>query len=116
MKIVKVIRTRDQFVLFNHVEVADTLWTRFLGLQFRKHLGEREGLLLVPDSSIHMLFMRMSIDAIFLDAENRVIKIAHNLKPWRSIATARDANKVLEVCAGQAAELGIRIDDNFIIG
>jgi len=64
-------------------------------------------MLLRPASSIHTAFMRFAIDAVFLDRENRVVKVAEDLGPWRA-AACRGARAVLELAAGEAAMRGLR--------
>jgi hypothetical protein len=61
--------------------------------------------------SIHMLFMRFAIDAVFCDAELRVLKVVPGLQPWR-IAGARGAKTTIELPVGGAAGLapGDRLD------
>jgi hypothetical protein len=61
-------------------------------------------MLFTRTGSIHMLFMRFSIDAVFCDAELRVVKVVRQLKPWRA-AAARGAKTTIELPAGAAAGL-----------
>lgn len=115
MKKLTVSLVSDGRPLFQQVEIADTLWTRFKGLQLRKNLQSNAGILLVPGNCIHMFFMRFPIDAIFLDADNRIMKIAADLKPWRSMAVAKGAHSILEVGAGRAEEEGLSVGDKLQI-
>lgn len=87
------------------LEYADTFWRRFCGLMFRKQLPKGQGLLLVPCNGVHMCFMRFAIDAIFIDKDYRVLKIAPNLRPWLGIAHCHKAWGVVEVTAGEAKAL-----------
>jgi uncharacterized membrane protein (UPF0127 family) len=75
------------------------------GLLGRRSLDEGEGLAF-REKSIHMLFMRMPIDAVFCDSELRVVKVAANLRPWRFAASKR-ARYVLEIAAGDAERLDL---------
>lgn len=63
-------------------------------------------------SFIHMFGMSFSIDVIFLDAGNSVIKIVKCLKPWR-IAYAAGARRVIEVASGACDAHNICVGDNF---
>ena len=45
-------------VLIGRLTVADTFWSRFVGLQFQRKLAAGAGLLLVPCSSVHTSFLR----------------------------------------------------------
>ena len=71
------------------------------GLLGRSSLAPDEGLFIRPAGSIHMLFMRFPIDAVFVDEELRVVKVVRDLKPWR-FAAARGAKAVVELPAGSA--------------
>jgi uncharacterized membrane protein (UPF0127 family) len=95
--------------------LADTALTRMRGLLGRRDLPSGEGILLKPASSVHMAFMRFAIDAVFLDRELRVVKIAADLRPWR-LAGARGAKSVVELPAGEAARRGLNVGDRLIAG
>ncbi len=89
--------------------IADSYWSRFRGLMGRRTLGEDEGLLIEPCSSIHTMFMRFTIDVIFLDKERRIIKIA-TVPPLRA-AIGRGSRAVLEVPAGSAERNRLEVGD-----
>jgi uncharacterized membrane protein (UPF0127 family) len=97
----------DGAVVCERCTVAATPLRRMKGLLGRSELPPGEGLLLRPASSIHMFFMRFPIDAVFLDKELIVRKVARDVKPWR-VVFARGARSVLELAAGEAErrELG----------
>ncbi len=81
------------------------------GLLGRTGLPSGEGLLLAdPTGTIHMFFMRFPIDAVFLTADLRVVRIAEGLRPWR-LARAVGARRILELGAGEARRLGIAVGD-----
>ena len=104
-------------VLAERAVLADGFFARFRGLMLRPVLAEGEGLLLRPCSSIHMLFMRFSIDAVFLDLEGLVVAVAERLRPWLGLAGPHArAHQVLEVPAGTAAATGTRVGDRCRIG
>jgi uncharacterized protein len=95
----------DGRVLLDQLRFARSMRTRMKGLLGRRSLDEGEGLAF-RERSIHMLFMRMPIDAVFCDGELRVVKVVPELKPWR-FAASRNARFVLEIAAGDAERLGI---------
>jgi uncharacterized protein len=96
------------------VGLASSFWARFRGLMGRASLAPDEGLYL-PVNSIHMLFMRFPIDALFLDRPDaagvqRVVAIRSRLRPWTGIVMpVRGAAGVLELPAGaiDRAELAV---------
>ena len=90
-------------------KVADSFLDRFLGLMGRKALPERQGLLLSPCNSIHMMFMRFAIDAVFLDKDNCIVKLVPQLRPWLGLAFAPGAHACIELPAGTVEALGWRV-------
>lgn len=64
-------------------EVARSFGARVRGLIGRRGLAPGEGLLILKCNAIHTLFMRFSIDATFLDAQNRVVRVVRDIRPWR---------------------------------
>jgi uncharacterized membrane protein (UPF0127 family) len=90
------------------------MWLRVKGLLGRRDLPEEEGILIRPCSSIHMFFMRFPIDAVFLDRDFRVLKVAPNLRPWR-MASKRRAKIVLELAAGRCERAGVQEGDRLAL-
>ena len=79
-------------------EVARTLWARIRGLIGRRGLPAGEGLLILRCNAIHTFFMSFPIDAVFLDASDRVVKVVRGIKPWRPLVWGGwRAKKVLEL-------------------
>ena len=107
-------RKEDGTVVCADCVVADSAWARSKGLLGRASLGEDEGILLRPGSSIHMFFMRFPIDAVFLDRELYVLRVAAGLKPWR-VASKRGAKAVLELPAGRCAHVGLGEGDRLVL-
>ncbi len=79
------------------VRRANTFATRLLGLMGRKE--GRYGLLLAPCDSIHMLFMRFALDAVFVDRSGIVVSIRRQVRPWGFAFGGRGAHAVLELPA-----------------
>ncbi|HVE13570.1 MAG TPA: DUF192 domain-containing protein [Elusimicrobiota bacterium] len=80
--------------------MADTPKTRAVGLLSRSSLEPGEGLWIVPCASIHTLFMRFAIDAVFLDEDLVVRRVLEDLKPWRLSPWVLSAHSVLELPGG----------------
>jgi uncharacterized protein len=82
------------------------------GLLGRSSLDPSEGMLFKPAGSIHMLFMRFAIDAIFCDRDLVVIDVVRGLEPWR-MAARRGAKIVIELAEGAAA--GVAAGDRLVL-
>ena len=104
------LRRDDGVVVVERCLVADRPVARMKGLLGRKDLPRDEGILIRPCNSIHMMFMRFAIDALFLDRDGRVVKVRENVRPWR-FAFSRRARAVVELAAGEAARRGITEGD-----
>jgi hypothetical protein len=103
------------------VDVVDTPALQSRGLGGRARLGPGEGMLFVyPDKGRRTFWMRgmlIAIDIIWLD-NNRIIHIERRVPPpapgtspeqLPTYVSPEPANGVLEIAAGRATELGIRV-------
>mgnify|MGYP000891545934 CR=1 FL=1 len=107
-KMVKIVNSNNFKMVGDKIKVADSFVKRFKGLMLSNELKDGEGMLIKPCNSIHMMFMKYAIDAIFLDSENRVKAIYENLKPWTGITKIHsDVKSVLELKSGSAKQSGI---------
>jgi uncharacterized protein len=116
---VLVTRASDGKVLFN-VGVARSFGAKFRGLIGRSSLAAGDGLFFPGTNSIHMLFMRVPIDAVFVsaprdDGSREVIRVRPRLRPWIGVVwwvrgVGRDGG-VIEVAAGAAEAAGLRRGD-----
>ena len=112
-------RTRGT-VLADRLEPADSFGARFLGLMGRPSLAAGTGLWIPGTGSIHMLFMRFPIDAVFLgsmaaDGSRPVVGLNAGLRPWTGIGWSRGARGVLELPAGTIAATGTSRGDEVAV-
>jgi uncharacterized protein len=103
-------RTRGA-VLADRVESAERMRDRLRGLLGRAALRSGEALAIRPCTSIHTLFMRFAIDAVFLDRRGRVVRALAGLRPWRATRFHLRAEQVVELPAGTLARTGTREGD-----
>jgi uncharacterized membrane protein (UPF0127 family)/CheY-like chemotaxis protein len=104
------LRREDGRIVCERVVVADRAHRRMRGLLGRKYLRQGEGMVLRPGWSIHTAFMRFPIDAVFLDADQVVIRIEHEVGPWRTVS-CRGAREVVEMAAGECRRRGLEVGD-----
>ena len=101
-------------MLTEDCRIADSFFSRFMGLMGKKTLKQGAGLLITPCNSIHMLFMRFPIDAVFLGSGNEAVHIIKGMKPWRLSPIIRKAHSVLELPEGTVesslTEVGDRLE------
>ena len=96
-------------------EVADSYWSRAMGLMFRKELSKDKGLLIrfsptLKSKTIHSFFMRFPLDLIFINEEKKIVEIT-SLKPWKIYNPKQPCVMVLEVKAGTIDEKEIKSGD-----
>lgn len=89
--------------------IADRWWSRARGLLGRRAPGPGEALLLRPCAAVHGVGMFYSVDVIFLDAAQRICKLAR-LRPFGFVASAR-AVSVLELRAGAIKRHGFHLGE-----
>ncbi len=105
-------------------DIADTPSTQSRGLGGRARLEPHDAMLfLYKQKTIHTFWMKgmlIPIDILWLD-NRRIVYIAHRVPPpapgtpdsqLPTYASAVPANAVLEIAAGRAAQLGLRVGDS----
>ncbi|GAP63716.1 hypothetical protein ARMA_2139 [Ardenticatena maritima] len=112
MAYLRIENTARQTVLCHRARRADSFGSRLRGLMFRRSLVPEDGLLLVPDWSIHTFFMRFPIDVLFLDTDWRVLSAYPSVPPWRVGPVHRGAYAVLELPPGTIARTNTHVGDS----
>ncbi|MCU0659925.1 MAG: DUF192 domain-containing protein [Polyangiaceae bacterium] len=101
-------------LLATEASEAGTFGQRFKGLMGVAEFPMGRGLHIVPCTSIHTFFMKIPIDALFLDEERVVVEVYHALEPWRMSRFHPGARSVLELPAGTALSSGTRPGDRLL--
>ena len=103
MRQVRVVNRSRGDVLAERAELADNIWTRFMGLMGRSELPPGAGLVLKPGGGIHMWFMRIPLDVIHVDKRDRVTHVLHGIRPWRFGPLFVGGKLAIELPVGVAA-------------
>ena len=114
----RAVHERTGKVLADQLEVPRTFVGRGIGLMFRSRLEPGRGMWINPceGGSIHMLFMRFAIDAVFLDRQERVKKVFPSLPAWSGVVwLVWGAHSVLELPAGSTAEIDLQPGDQILL-
>ena len=106
-------------VLASELETAASLWAKFMGLMGRPSsaLPAGRGLWLPASNGIHMMFMRMPIDAVFVSKPDgsgtRAVRSVHrSLRAWTGLVPlVRGADGVLELPVGTIDATGTQVGD-----
>ena len=119
--------TRDTD-LATSLEVASSLWGKFMGLMGRPSLDDGAGLWLPGSNGIHMMFMRFPIDAIFLGPPAAPVgEVAGEVRPVVAcrpglrartglVPLIRGAHGVLELPVGTVAGSRNQVGDLVRLG
>ncbi len=124
-KALRITRGADQVLVCDRCRVAESFYSRFVGLMGTLEMSEGEGLLITRCREIHMWWMKISIDAVFVKAVEcesgvqvkhlkafEVVKLVPNLRPWRILPVgARGATDTLELPAGTIVRTGMQRGD-----
>ena len=108
------INQRTDEALAERVEVAVTRRDRRKGLLGRSGLEPETALIIAPCFSIHTMFMRFDIDAVFVDEDGRAVKVVPVMTPWR-IAVDPTAHAVVELPAGSLRGREVKIGDRLYL-
>jgi uncharacterized protein len=109
-------KTRETF-LATEVNMADTYWSRLVGLLGKTKRWSRpgRGLWIVPSCGVHTIGMLFPIDVIFLDKESRVVHLQEYVRPFRISSVCLKAASVLEVPVYTIHRSGTQIGDRLEI-
>lgn len=93
-----------------NIYIADSFWTRFMGLMGKtsEQVKEMGGLLIKPCSQIHMFFMKTSIDVIYLDKSNEIVEIDYEVPIWKCCKKVKKSVCVIELPKGAARQMGLK--------
>ena len=99
------------------IEIADSDSSRMMGLMFRKSMDDTKGMLFIFDKAEqHSFWMKntvMSLDIIFINENNEIVKIHKHTKPFstESLPSIKPSMYVVEVQAGFTDKYGIKDGD-----
>jgi uncharacterized membrane protein (UPF0127 family) len=112
-------RQGDDAIICDELVLGKSFMQRFRGLMGRASMPTNQGLYL-PANSIHMMFMRFPIDALFVSKENEhgrrsVVSTRADLPTWRGIVMpVRGAEGVVEMPAGTLERAGVAEGDSVV--
>ncbi|HEX6505524.1 MAG TPA: DUF192 domain-containing protein [Terriglobales bacterium] len=98
--------------------LADTHWTRLRGLMATdaEKFPQGSGLWIVPCRGVHTFGMRFAIDVVYLNAEQKVVYVQENLRPWRMAPVRWSAVSVVELPPGTIGQTQTGVGDVIDVG
>ena len=111
----KILNKEKGTILANNAEVAKTPFKRAVGLLDRKSLSIGEALIIQPCNSIHTFFMRFPIDVVFVDTENKVIRVISSLRSFCITSVYWKSKFVIELPSGTLQNTSTVVGDSLEI-
>ena len=112
MKIINLSKSDPHYLCYS-AQIPKTLIKKGFGLTILNNFKDFDGLLFENCKIIHSFFMTFSFDAIFLDADFRVIGLYSDFKPFRVSRYFKKAKYVLELPKDSIKKFEINIRDRF---
>ena len=106
--------SRDE-ILCDHVELAETFLSRFVGLLGRRDMPAGTALWLLPSSGVHTIGMNFAIDVVAMAGDLTVLSLTHQLSSWRVAALHPGTRSVLELPAGALAASSLCVGDRLSV-
>lgn len=101
--------TQNTIIAYKGI-LANTFFTRLKGLLGTKNLDEGTGLIIRPCNSIHTVGMKYAIDVVFLDKQDRIVKVI-NAMPAGKFSLCSGSSYVIELPAGTIEATGTVVGD-----
>jgi len=115
VKKVKITNLKNNQIIGQNINEAIQLYDRSKGLMFSSDMKGFDGLLIRSCNSVHTCFMQYSIDLIFIDKQDRVVKCIEHKQPWRMTLFYFKASSTLEVPIGTIKRANITEGDHLRI-
>jgi uncharacterized protein len=96
-------------------EIASSFLSRGKGLMLRSAFPEGSAMVIDPCTSIHMFFMRIPLDVLYLNRDDVVVRVQEGIKPWRvGPLRTKGAAYVIELPAGTVARTNTQVGDRIV--
>lgn len=89
-------------------------WSRMRGMLGRDFAGF-DAMIFPRNGSVHMLFMHLPLDVLFLDGDGVVTGVFPELAPW-ALAGTRGARTTIELPVGAIARSRTQLGDRLDVG
>lgn len=111
----KIYNSSKNNLIAGEVKLADSFIKRGLGLLPKSSISEDEGLVIKPCCSVHTIFMRFSIDILFINKKNEVIALYKSVKPYRILPIHLTSSYVVELASGVINAKNIKKGDTLTL-
>jgi len=95
----------------SHKTITQNSWQRMKGLLGVKDFPQGQALVITHCQSIHMFFMKIPLDVIFCDHENKVIGLCVGIKPFSLSPIFFKASYAIELPVGSITASRTQLGD-----
>ena len=106
--------TKETFLAFR-VNVADSIFSRLVGLLGKRSLKPDSGVWIVPANAIHTIGMMFSFDVVLIDKDFKVVGVKEMVRPFRVTRPVLRAESVLELPAHSIFKSRTEVGDQLVI-
>ncbi len=110
----KITNLTKNCIITSKASLADTFITRMVGLLSKAELKKDEALVITQCRSIHMFFMRFSIDVIFADRDCKVVGVIRNIRPFQLSPIFFNSFFAIELSPGIIEETKTAVGDHLV--
>ena len=107
-------KTKETFLAFR-VRVADSFFSRLVGLLGRRSLKLDSGVWIVPANAIHTIGMLFTFDLVLVDQNFKVVGPRELIRPFRITWPNLRAESVLELPAHTIFKSRTEVGDQLVI-
>jgi uncharacterized membrane protein (UPF0127 family) len=107
-------KTRETFLAFK-VKVADSIFSRLVGLLGRRSLQPDSGVWICPANAVHTVGMLFSFDLVLIDKDFKVVGLRELVRPFRITMPNTKAESVIELPAHSIFRSRTQIGDQLTI-
>lgn len=107
-------QTKETFLALQ-VKVADSIWSRMVGLLGLRSLEPSSGVWLIPASCVHTIGMLFSFDVVLIDKNFRVVGLRELIRPFSVTRPNFHAESVIELPAHTIYKSRTEVGDQLII-
>lgn len=111
----KVFNVTKNTVIAQKAKMADTFLSRMVGLLNRESISPEEALIITRCQSIHMFFMRFSIDVIFVDKNDVVVGLIERIRPFQLSPIFFRSSYVIEMAEGSISRVKVSLGDKLVL-
>jgi len=107
-------KTKETFLAFR-VRVADSFFSRLVGLLGRRSLKLDSGVWIVPANAIHTIGMLFTFDLVLVDQNFKVVGLRELIRPFRVTWPNLRAESVLELPAHTIFKSRTEVGDQLVV-